>query len=159
MLSPADLSKADFAVAHTVLQIPDWKTISLRLQASKDGTVNLTVDRGNGGQPQLRSTLTVGRESDEHVLLETFEDQSTGRRARFWLRFVHTGEYYGIAGQTIAGVASFAAIMLVWTGLALSWSRFTGWISNRNSARVDELSVSRASNSLPDERLRNASQM
>jgi len=43
------------------------------------------------------------------------------------LRFVHTGEYYGFVGQTIAGIACYAAVMLVWTGFALSLSRFISW--------------------------------
>ena len=33
----------------------------------------------------------------------------------------------GWIGQTIAGVASFAGVMLVWTGLMLSWRRFVAW--------------------------------
>jgi uncharacterized iron-regulated membrane protein len=136
ILSTTDLSKADFAIAHAALQIPDWKTIALRLQASRDGAVSLAVDRGNAGQPQLRSTLTVGRSDEEKILVETFEEQSAGSRARSWLRFVHTGEYYGIAGQTIAGIASFAAIMLVWTGFALSWNRLNVWHSRRKQGSV-----------------------
>ena len=35
-------------------------------------------------------------------------------------------EVYGIVGQTIAGIASVAATVLVWTGLALTWRRFFG---------------------------------
>jgi uncharacterized iron-regulated membrane protein len=36
---------------------------------------------------------------------------------------VHTGEQYGIVGQTIALLASLAACFLVYTGLALAWRR------------------------------------
>ena len=49
--------------------------------------------------------------------------QTAGQRARSWFRFVHTGEQYGVIGQTIAGIASLAACFLVYTGLALAWRR------------------------------------
>ncbi len=47
-----------------------------------------------------------------------------GMRARIWMRSVHTGEYYGVAGQTIAGIAFAAGVLLVWTGFALTYRRF-----------------------------------
>ena len=34
-----------------------------------------------------------------------------------WLRFIHTGEAFGLAGHAIAGLASFGAVMLAWTGI------------------------------------------
>ncbi|HJO17620.1 MAG TPA: hypothetical protein QGH09_05425 [Vicinamibacterales bacterium] len=43
---------------------------------------------------------------------------------RIWLRYAHTDEVYGIVGQTVAGLASLAGGILVWTALALSWRRF-----------------------------------
>jgi len=43
------------------------------------------------------------------------------------VRFGHTGELGGIAGQLIAGTASFGGVILVWTGLALAVRRFAGW--------------------------------
>ncbi len=49
--------------------------------------------------------------------------QTRGQKARSWLRFAHTGEQYGIVGQTIAGIASLAACFLAYTGLALAWRR------------------------------------
>jgi uncharacterized iron-regulated membrane protein len=60
-----------------------------------------------------------------------FSSLDAGRRARTWLRFVHTGEYYGLIGQTIAGVASAGAVVLVWTGIALSLRRFRAWRSRK----------------------------
>jgi uncharacterized iron-regulated membrane protein len=39
------------------------------------------------------------------------------------VRFAHTGEQYGVLGQTIAAVASLLACVLVYTGLALAWRR------------------------------------
>jgi hypothetical protein len=58
-----------------------------------------------------------------------------GLRARIWLRFVHTGEYYGYPGQTIAGIASAAGGIPVWTGVALAYRRFHAW---RKRSLIDE---------------------
>jgi uncharacterized iron-regulated membrane protein len=126
-----NLASIDPLVPIAESQVADWKTIRLQLPTSDKGPVSFAIDRGNGGKPQLRSTLTMDRVTGGVVTWETFESQDAGRRARSWLRFVHTGEFYGIAGQSIAAIASFAACMLVWTGFALSWRRFAAWVSNR----------------------------
>ena len=57
-------------------------------------------------------------------LIVPFTDQSPGVQARRWVRFLHTGEALGLAGQTLAGLASAAAALLVWTGLSLALRRF-----------------------------------
>lgn len=114
------------AFARASAESPDWRTISVRLPRRADEPLAFNIDRGDGGQPQLRSTLTVSR-AGEVVSRETFSDQSTGRQARSFLRFAHTGEVFGLTGQTIAGVASAGAVVMVWTGLALSWRRFGAW--------------------------------
>jgi len=65
------------------------------------------------------------------VAWEPFESLSPGRRLRSIVRFAHTGEALGLTGQTIAGVASFGAVMLVYTGVALSLRRFAAWRRRR----------------------------
>ena len=71
---------------------------------------------GDAGQPNLRGTLTFAGSSEKW---EDFSAQTPGRRVRTWLRFAHTGEIYGLAGQTIAGLVSAGGAVLVYTGLAL----------------------------------------
>lgn len=58
----------------------------------------------------------------------------SGLKARLWLRFVRTGEYYGALGQTIAGIDSAAEVILVWTGLALTFRPYTSWLRRRAGA-------------------------
>jgi uncharacterized iron-regulated membrane protein len=55
---------------------------------------------------------------------EGYADQNLGRRVRSWTRFLHTGEALGPVGKAVAGLASAAAALLVWTGFALAWRRF-----------------------------------
>ena len=111
------------AWAAAVDLVPGWRTMTTRLASTPQAPVVITVDEGYGGQPQLRHTMTFDRGSAGLVKDETFDDLSAGRRARSWLRFAHTGEFYGLAGQTIAGLASLGGVVLVYTGLALAFRR------------------------------------
>ena len=117
----------DTMIAAAGTQMPEWKTISIALPASNAPRVVLTLDSGDGGQPQKRATLTLDRRTGETVRWEPFSSQSPGRRARTWLRFAHTGEVYGLVGQTLAGLVTAGGAVLVWTGLALALRRFTAW--------------------------------
>jgi uncharacterized iron-regulated membrane protein len=131
-----NLEGFDKLLARASLQASGWTSISLRLPASDSEPVSLAIDEGMGGQPQLRSTLTLNRQTAEVVKWETFSDSTRGQQLRSFLRFIHTGEVGGFAGQTIAGIASLGACFLVWTGLALTWRRFRGWIGRRRSAKA-----------------------
>ena len=107
-------------------QVPNWRSINLRLPTSADAPAVFTIDAGTGGQPQLRSILTLHRSTGAVIKWEPFETQTLGRRLRSWTRFTHTGEYYGVIGQTVAGLFSLGAVVLVWTGLALAVRRLFG---------------------------------
>ncbi|MEJ7607900.1 MAG: PepSY-associated TM helix domain-containing protein [Bryobacteraceae bacterium] len=87
------------------------------------------MDEAHRGRPDKRHQLSLRRDSGEVVKFETFADFNAGRKVRSWLRWIHTGEAGGIAGQTLAGVASAGATLLVWTGLSLGWRRFRSWRS------------------------------
>jgi len=112
-------------------QVEGWRTISARFGNNANAPLAFTIDRGTGGQPQLRGTLTLDRATGDVVRWESFDTQSTGRRLRTFSRFAHTGEVFGIVGQTIAGLASAGAVVLVWTGLTLTLRRFNAWRNRR----------------------------
>ena len=116
-------------------QVEGWRTINVRVPDSAQAPVVFAIDKGDGGQPQLRSTLTLDRETGDVVTVESFESQSLGRRLRSIARFAHTGEVLGIPGQTIAGLATGGSVVLVWTGLALAWRRWRAWIKRRAAVR------------------------
>ena len=75
----------------------------------------------------------MNRVSGAAVAYVPFTDQSPGVQARRWVRFLHTGEALGLAGQTLAGLASAAAALLVWTGLSLALRRFMRWRIRANN--------------------------
>jgi len=111
--------------------------INLRLAGLDEGPAVFAIDAGTGGQPQRRSTLSLHRTTGEVVRWEPFAAQSAGRRLRSWTRFTHTGEYYGLAGQTVAGIASAGAMVLVYTGLLLAFRRLYGWVARRRTVDRD----------------------
>jgi uncharacterized iron-regulated membrane protein len=113
--------------------VPGWRTISLRIPPSPSAPVAFTIDKGDGGQPHLRSTLTLDSRTGAVVSYEAFSDLTLGRRIRNTMRFAHTGEVLGIPGQTVAGVVSAGGAVLVWTGLALAFRRFRSWARRRSS--------------------------
>jgi uncharacterized iron-regulated membrane protein len=76
----------------------------------------------------MRSTIIFDKDTSEVARTQTWSSQTTGERARSWMRFVHTGEFYGFFGQTIAGIASAAGAVLVFTGLSLATRRCWAWI-------------------------------
>ncbi|HKY21164.1 MAG TPA: PepSY-associated TM helix domain-containing protein [Vicinamibacterales bacterium] len=104
-----------------------WRTITIALPKPSARNVVLTLDAGDGGQPHKRATLTLDRHTGSVDKWEPSSTLSAARRARNWLRYAHTGEVYGLAGQTVAGVVTFGAVVLVWTGIALTLRRFLSW--------------------------------
>jgi uncharacterized iron-regulated membrane protein len=120
--------------------VADWRSVSLRVPPSASAPAVFTIDKGDGGQPHLRSTLTLDSRTGEITRYETFSDLTLGRRIRNTMRFAHTGEVLGIPGQTVAGVVSAGGAVLVWTGLALAWRRLRAWMGRR-SRRTDSSRV------------------
>lgn len=117
----------------------DWRTLSLSIGDTTSTTTTITIDEGDGGQPQKRHALTLDVSSGDVITWAPFTSQTAGRQARRWVRFLHTGEALGITGQTIAGLASFAAILMVWTGLALAIRRFLRWLARQRRTREIEV--------------------
>jgi uncharacterized iron-regulated membrane protein len=124
-------------IATASTQMPVWKTITIPVPALNGPRIALALDSGDGGQPHKRATLTLDRRTGEVVRWEPFSSQSAGRRARTWLRFAHTGEVYGLLGQTVAGLVTAGGAVLVWTGLALALRRFVLW-RKRSSAAMQK---------------------
>ncbi len=134
-LGPVRVDGLDALWQRAMQQEPEWRTIRMAV-ANGDAPVAFAIDRGDGGQPQLRSTLTLTRADASVVGYETFSDLSLGRRIRNGMRFAHTGEILGIPGQTIAGLATAGSVVLVWTGFALALRRFRAWLTRRSTRRV-----------------------
>ena len=121
----------DAAWSRAAQQVPGWRSMTMRLPAPGARTAVVTIDRGDGGQPQKRGTLTLDLATGDVVRWEPFSALSTGRRLRSYLRFGHTGEAWGLPGQTVAGLASLGACVLAFTGVSLAVRRFGAWRTRR----------------------------
>ena len=95
----------------------------MQVPTTPETSTNFRVDRSVGGQPAMVYNLQLNTTDGKVTNWRTFADNSPGSQARSNIRFLHTGEVFGIVGQTVAGLASLAACFLVWTGLALAWRR------------------------------------
>ena len=105
---------------------PGWRRLTVRMPDAGDVPLTVQIDHGSERQPAKRTNLTFDQSSGALTARASGQPESRGPRIRSWLRFAHTGEVYGVVGQTIAGVASAGAMVMVWTGLALTWRRFVG---------------------------------
>jgi uncharacterized iron-regulated membrane protein len=113
----------DELLAIAAKQVEGWQTVALKLPEAGADTVELTIDTSNGRQPQHRHALELDAWTGEVIALEPFSSLSPGRQARSVIRYLHTGEVFGLVGQTIAGLVSLTSIVMVWTGLALAYRR------------------------------------
>ena len=86
------------------------------------------IDQSHRGRPDKRVMLTLDPKTGEVAKEELFAKLERGEQWRRWSRWLHTGEAGGLAGQTLAGLASLAATVLVYTGIALSLRRFAAWV-------------------------------
>lgn len=113
-------------------QVPGWAYITLNLPKDGSKTTTLSISEMDNRIPLTRSTLTVSTHDARVVDWVPFTGENLGRQVRTWLRWIHTGEAGGWPGQLIAGLATIGAVIMVWTGLSLSWRRLQRYRINPN---------------------------
>jgi len=119
-------------------RVEGWRSLSVTVPQNATDELSFRIYRGQTQQPQKRVTLTLATATGVETGFQTFADQSPGSRARSYMRFAHTGQYYGFWGETLAGVASLAGVFLVWTGFALAFRRLVlRPLSKRKKAKSD----------------------
>ncbi|MCC3861578.1 PepSY-associated TM helix domain-containing protein [Pseudemcibacter aquimaris] len=114
----------------------NWTTITMTYPKATDENVRFSVDTGNGGEPQKKADLYLSRADGGTAKWEPYQDYSTGKQARYFIRFLHTGEALGIIGQTVAGIVSLFAAILVWTGLALAYRKYIKPLTGRKAKKA-----------------------
>ena len=102
----------------------NWRTITIRIPQDDANQVVALVDRGSGRQPSKQFELVFNQNTGELVERAGYPTYRQGRKIRRWLRFAHTGEVFGLPGQTLAGIVTLGTTILIWTGLAMAWRRF-----------------------------------
>ena len=110
--------------AKAAAETPGWRAMTISLPESPHDPVSVAVDRGTGRQPSRSEDLLFDRVTGDLVGRAGYPTFSRGHKIRRWLWFAHTGEVYGVVGQSLAGAVSLGVAVMVWTGLAMSWRRF-----------------------------------
>lgn len=117
----------DAALAAAQSAAPRWRSIVVHIPRDEEAEVRVEVRTGGEGQPQRSAAMTVDGRTGAVTRWEAFADAGTGRRGQQFVRYAHTGEYWGWVGQAVAALASLGAVCLVWTGVALAWRRALSW--------------------------------
>jgi uncharacterized iron-regulated membrane protein len=109
-------------------QSADWKAITIFLPHQGSGPVHFVIDMSGYNGVGKASGLALARTGA--VVYFTPAGRGVMSSSTF-IRYGHTGEAWGVAGQTVAGLSSLGGAMLVWTGVALSLRRWRSWKARR----------------------------
>jgi uncharacterized iron-regulated membrane protein len=126
------LLSRDIVLERIASYFPEWQSISFESAQGMNSDRNdaaiaplsVTVANAASFQQRGRVQLAVDPYRGDVLSKLAFEDRSPGAQARIWLRFLHTGEAFGLTGKIIAVLASIGSLFLVYTGFALSYRRF-----------------------------------
>jgi uncharacterized iron-regulated membrane protein len=129
----AEVSGLDLALLQASANIPGWQRMEVALPLAEK--IRVTVDSGTGRQPTKQVTLTMDARDGAVLERSDFSDCSAGQQARVFLRFLHTGEIFGLLGQTLAGLAAAFALVMTYTGAALSYRRLIQPLLRRRRSR------------------------
>jgi uncharacterized iron-regulated membrane protein len=119
----------DVVLKKVAEQFPSWKSIAFDSgQQPKDASVirplSVVVVEPALFQARGRTQLSIDPYRGDVLQKLGFADRSPGARARVWLRFLHTGEAFGLTGKLVATIATLGSLFLVYTGFALAYRRF-----------------------------------
>ena len=113
----------------------DWHSMWLEF-GREVGNTRFYIDRTLGNNYDMAYALYLSNDTAEVIRVKRGSDWSNGDQAWGVARFLHTGEYFGLIGQTIAGLSSLAACFLVYTGFTLSWRRLMRPLKRRKKSQI-----------------------
>jgi len=114
----------------------EGRRVQITLPEPDAVTTLIAIDSGNGVEPGLIRSFEVARDGQAIEPVDPRADMPLARKARIFIRFLHTGEVFGLIGQTLAGLASAVAVLLVYTGLCLGSSRLWMLYQKRRRKRA-----------------------
>ena len=120
----------DALLARAKRQSAQWKAITMAVPHDDSDPVDFAIDMSGYGGIGKTGALDLDRTGK--VVL--FVPAGSNHIAADYIRYGHTGEMWGVAGQTIAGAASLGGAVLVWTGVALSLRRLRSWRARKTRA-------------------------
>ncbi len=124
-------------VADAERRASGWRSLSFRLPSEGDKDITFAINRSDNPRPDTREQLKLSLATGHVAGLTTYSDGPLSRRLTSWTRYLHTGEVFGVVGQTIAMLVSLIGALLVWTGFTLTWRRFRAW--RKRKSRTGQL--------------------
>lgn len=103
-------------------QFADWHSMWLEI-GEEHNEARFYIDKSIGHRQELAYSLYFDTRTGDISKVLRKSDWSRAGQAWGTARFLHTGEYFGVIGQTIAGFVSLMACILVYTGFLLAWRR------------------------------------
>ena len=101
----------------------DWYSMWMEI-GKQTHVARFYIDKSIGHRQELAYSLYLDTRDASITRVLRKSDWSAGGQAWGTARFLHTGEYFGFVGQTVAGLVSLLACILVYTGTVLAYRRF-----------------------------------
>jgi uncharacterized iron-regulated membrane protein len=124
----APVASPDLILATINDEVPDWKSLLFYLpRQNKDETFTerpLTIYAYPESLPRGGIPLRFDPFSGELIRTESWSNLSFFKGLRMLNQTIHTGEAFGLIGQTVAFVGCLGVLVLIYTGFALSYRRF-----------------------------------
>lgn len=130
----------DALLSRAKQQDARWKAITLFVPHDDSSPVHFAIGMKNYTAIGTIAGLMLDRTGNAVYFTPA---GAAGISPPTFIRFGHTGEAWGLAGQTIAAVASLGGAILVWTGLALSLRRWRSWQSREAKSLARAAQTSR----------------
>lgn len=124
LLTPPSEVSLEAVAIQAGSHVQGWRSLAIRAPREAGGIPTVTANVGPHNRPSDRVQLTIENVNGTWLARRSPPPRESAARIRTWMRPVHTGEALGTFGQTIAALVSAAAVVLAFTGLALTWRRF-----------------------------------
>jgi uncharacterized iron-regulated membrane protein len=121
---PVETADVDALFLAAASKAEAWDSINVRFPQRAGASYTAFIQPA-GMKMFQRSQITFDKDGSIKKW-EPWSEESAGRQARVWARYLHTGEAGGWWGQGFALLFSAGTAVLVWTGFSLAWRRWRG---------------------------------
>lgn len=131
---PPVYKNLDELAAIAKSQAPNWVSFEFGIPRSYYEpleTMGYDPQKWYQGGPHGMTQVMIDPITGQVVSTTPFEARDMALRLHALLRSWHTGDEWGLAGQIVAAVSCLGALVLIWTGYALTWRRYVNYRNNK----------------------------
>lgn len=118
----------ELALAQASAYVPESKRFHLYLPRKAGDALRVRADAGTGAEAAKRTDMLFDAGTGTLLQVSPYSTTAPGRRALIFVRFLHTGEVYGLLGQTVAGLVTIAMLFLIYSGMLLGINRLRAMV-------------------------------